>query len=130
MGGTKPKALYVIEGKTVIRRQLEQLRSLYPESEVIVVAGFQATELVEEVRSSSSNAIVLINKEWHSTGTAGSLRKAASISGGTQIVSIDGDVLISDKSLRDICSYDGNSIGVVPATSDSPVYTEISNEML
>jgi hypothetical protein len=129
MGGKLPKSLYEINGKTVIERQIEQIRRMYENPEIIVVAGFHHASMIEHLRPLRENLSIVINEDWETTGTAASVRIAARVSSNTRLVSIDGDTLITDESLHEVVESGRDAIGVTRISSETPVFVEVSPEM-
>jgi len=129
MGGKLPKSLYEIHGKTVIKRQIEQIRRMYENPEIIVVAGFHHAHMIDHLRPLRENLSILINEDWETTGTAASVRMAAHVSSNNRLVSIDGDTLIADESLHEVVNSGRDAIGVTKITSETPVFVEVSPEM-
>ncbi len=129
MGGKTPKSLFEIHGKTVIMRQIEQIQRMYKNPEIIVVAGFHHTRLIDHLRPVGGNLQILVNEHWETTGTAASVRMAARESTSNRLVSVDGDTLISDESLHEVVESGRDTIGVTRISSATPVFVEISPEM-
>lgn len=126
LGLNRPKALVEVRGKPLLQWQLEMLRDV---EDVIVVAGFQAHAVVELVRDLRPDALICLNHEFATTGTAASVAKAASLA-HPWVVSLDGDLLVDEADLRRFLGQEGSCLGLIPATSKAPVYATLGGDVV
>jgi choline kinase len=110
------KSLVKICGRPIIEWQLRQLTDV---NDIIVVVGFQAEEVARTVWKSRPDALIAINHEFENTGTAASLRLGATLA-QTEIVGLDGDLLISRESLKPFMETKHPMIGIVETISQEP----------
>lgn len=123
LGLSRPKALVEIAGKPILQHQLEMLEDV---EHVIIVAGYKAQSIVELVRELRPNALIALNHEFHSTGTAASLKRGAFFARDT-VVSLDGDLLVRRQDFLDVLNHNGPCIGVVDTSSDEPVCVDVDS---
>lgn len=124
LGLNRPKALVEVRGKPLLQWQLEMLHDV---EDVVVVAGFQAQAVVELVRDLRPDALVCLNHEFASTGTAASVAKAAAVA-REWVVSLDGDLLVDEEDLRRFIAQDGFCLGLIPTTSKAPVFATVMGD--
>lgn len=122
LGFNVPKSLVKILDKPFIQWQLEMLQDI---NDLIVVVGFKGREVADLVWSLRPDAVIAINHSYRQTGTAESLRIAASAS-ANEILVLDGDVLISKKTFEEFSKANSPLLGIMPLHSkDShPVYVK------
>lgn len=112
-----PKALLDIDGKPLIIRQLELLEDC---SDVRVVVGYQAREVMDTVSSYRKDVLFAYNPNYQTTGTAGSFLLAAA-SGREYCVALDGDLLVNPADMRRFLQTEGECVGACAPTTEEPV---------
>ena len=70
LGLATTKALINLGGKSIIARQLESLKAV---EDIRIVIGYQAQDVIDEVRKYRSDAIFVYNHEYFDTKTGASL---------------------------------------------------------
>jgi choline kinase len=123
LGLNRPKALVEIGGSSILE---QQLKALPPDIEVVVVAGFQATAVLELVKKTRPTTIVALNHEFSTTGTGASLAKGAAL-GNDWIVSLDGDLLVSDVDLQRFIQAPGPLLGLTERRTTAPVCAQLDD---
>lgn len=110
ISGNKPKCLLEFDGISLLRRQLNQLQQ-YEISDVIVVTGYLANEVIQEIASSGAENIT---KTIHNPD----FRKGSAISLllGLEYAKIDEDLILMDADVL----YD---LGII----ERLINTDISN---
>ncbi|MCW2667004.1 MAG: hypothetical protein JWN57_1966 [Frankiales bacterium] len=124
LGLNRPKALVEVHGRPVLEWQLRMLRDV---EDIIIVAGFQAQAVVELVRDLRPDALICLNHDFASTGTAASVAKAAAAA-RDWVVSLDGDLLVDEQDLHAVIGADGYCLGIIEATSKAPVYATLGED--
>ena len=90
LGLATTKALVEIDGMTVIARQLQALRGV---KDIRVVVGYQAGDVIAEVRRYRPDAVFCYNHDYFSTKTGASFYLGAR-HGRDYAIELDGDLLI------------------------------------
>lgn len=116
LGLGSTKALVEVDGKPLIARHLEMLED---ETDIRVVVGYQAENVIEVVRKYRDDVLFVFNHNYRTTGTGASVALAARYA-NQYILSLDGDLLIHPEDMRKIldCDYEFVSGGV--PDSDDP----------
>ena len=122
LGLATTKALIDIGGKSIIRRQLEMLDSV---DDIRVVIGYQASEVIAEVRRYREDAIFCYNHEYFDTKTGASLFLGAR-HGNPYTIAIDGDLLVHPDDMRFLLSQEGEWIGYADVSSEDAVYLNLN----
>ncbi len=117
MGGIRPKCLTPMLGRPLVEWQLQALAAF---SEVLVVVGFQAREVIEAVGELRPDAVFVTNPAFESTGTAASLSVALKRA-RFPVVSVDGDLLVHPDDLLALVGETVPAIGVSDIQSLAPV---------
>lgn len=117
-----PKCLVPVLGRPLIDWQLDLLKDV----EVVVVAGFQAHAVANHLRDVRPDVPVVMNHDFHATGTAASLRRGAQLA-QDWVLSLDGDLLVAPSYLQRWLDGDGACIGVSPRTTREAVGLEIDS---
>lgn len=125
LGLNVPKCLLPLLGKPVLQWQLEAVEKL--DAEVVVVAGYQARDVIDLVRDLRPNTPVVINHNYRTTGTAASLALGLQICGQT-VVSLDGDLLVDPSDLRVFIDDDDDLLGIIADRTKDGVGVEIHGE--
>jgi CTP:molybdopterin cytidylyltransferase MocA len=121
LGLNRPKALLEVEGRPLIAWQLEMLRDV---EDVRVVLGYRAAEVAEVVFSVRPDAMVVLNHDFASTGTAASFLRGAARA-DNHVVSLDCDLLVHPDDLRAFIDAGGPALGVIRQQSVDPVLVEV-----
>jgi choline kinase len=117
-----PKCLVPVLGRPLIDWQLDLLE----DAEVVVVAGFRAHDISTHLRSVRPDVPIVLNHDFHNTGTAASLRRGARLA-GEHVLSLDGDLLVEPTYLDAWLTGSATSIGVSPRTTREAVGLEIDD---
>lgn len=120
LGATK--ALIDIGGKTLIRRQLELFDVI---DDIRIVVGFQASEVVEEVRKYRPDAIFVFNHDYFNTKTGTSYYLGAR-DGNDYALEMDGDLLVHPEDMKKLLLLEGEWIAYADKTSEDAVYVKLN----
>lgn len=110
------KALLEIEGRSLIARCLEMLPQ---ENDVRIVVGYQAQEIIRQVRQIRRDVLFVFNHEYETTGTGASVALASRYA-NEYILSLDGDLLIHPDDMKKILSCTHEFVGGGIPESDDP----------
>ena len=111
-----PKSLVKLQGRTIIEWQLRQLTEV---QDIVVVVGFQGRELANEVWKFRPDVTIAINHDFSTTRTAASLRIGARVA-KERVIGLDGDVLVSQESLRFFLESNEDLLGIMKVGSTDP----------
>lgn len=117
LGLATTKALIKINGKSLIRYQLEQLKNV---SDIRIVVGFQAKEVIEEVMKYRQDVIFIYNHNYFETKTGTSFYLGAK-DGNEYAIEMDGDLLIHPDDMQKLLKTNGEWIAYADKTSDDAV---------
>ncbi|MGN1416110.1 MAG: NTP transferase domain-containing protein [Oscillospiraceae bacterium] len=123
LGQDKPKALLDILGKPLIIRQLEELE-LY--SDIRVVVGYHAEDVIRTVNSFRTDVKFYYNNDYLTTGTAASF-SAALPDAKEYAAALDGDLLVAPDDMKRFLQYDGECVGGCTPTTDEPVLMTLNS---
>lgn len=117
------KALIEVCDESLIIRTLKLLNDV---SDVRVVVGFQADDVIKKVRSFRKDVIFVMNNNYMNTGTAGSVSLALD---GTKdyVLTIDGDLIIHPDDMKKILEYNGEFICGCDISSEDPVKMSLND---
>ena len=118
LGQALNKSLLVLEGSTILERQL---RSIPLEARIIIGIGYQAERVAEEAIRVRSDITFAYNPDFERTGTARTLALSAGAASG-RIVSIDGDLLVDSTDMNFFLQAQENLLGITTPTGREPVY--------
>ena len=124
LGLAKTKALININGKSLIGYQLEQLQNV---EDIRIVVGFQAKEVIEEVRKYRNDAVFVYNHNYFETKTGASFYLGAK-DGNEYSIEIDGDLLVHPEDMKMLLEQDGEWIAYADKLSDDAVYVKINQK--
>lgn len=115
LGLGSTKALVEIDGKPLIIRHLEMLDG---ETDIRVVVGYQAAQVIEVVRRYRQDVTFVFNHNYRETGTGASVALASKYA-NEYILSLDGDLLIHPQDMKEILSCEDEFVsGGIPGTDD------------
>ena len=117
LGLATTKALIKINGKSLIQYQLEQLKDV---SDIRIVVGFQAKEVIEEVMKYRQDVIFVYNHNYFETKTGTSFYLGAK-DGNEYAFEIDGDLLVHPDDMQELLKTDGEWIAYADITSDDAI---------
>lgn len=118
------KALVMIEGKPLIIRLLEMLKSC---DDVRIVVGYQAQKVVDIVKAYRKDVIFVMNHNYQNNGTAASVSLALENSRDF-VLTIDGDTIVHPDDMKKILELDTEFIGVTDISSNEPVLVEVKDD--
>ena len=124
LGLAKTKALIEINGKTLIRWQLELFNDV---EDVRVVVGFQANDVIEEVRKYRDDVVFVYNHRYFETKTGASYYLGAK-DGNEFAIEYDGDLLVHPDDIKSLLDCDGEWIAYADKMSDNAVYVKTNNQ--
>lgn len=125
MGLDKPKLLLDVAGMSLLERHIRIASEI---GRVAVVAGFKAQAVVEKVRSINPDALVVINRNYARSGTAGSVKLACKYLPPGDVMVLDGDVLFERRSIDEALSVGSSCLGIGPVQSAEPVFAHLSQD--
>lgn len=124
LGFELPKCLVKIEGKTIIERQLEQLKEV---DDIIIVIGYKAELVKKFILSINKNVKFVYNNNYEHTSTGASFSMGAKEAKNDFIIALDGDLLVHPSDIKNILeNIDEEFIGGVIPNTDDPVYMTVS----
>ena len=121
LGYNIPKSLVSINGKTIIERQLEILKNY---KDIRIVVGFKANEVITHVKKIRKDILFVMNHNYGTTTPLNSLFLASRFT-KKNILYIDGDLLISKNSIKNIVKTRSTTLGIIKTYSSEPVCTDI-----
>lgn len=124
LGIGKTKALLELEGKTLIRWQLELLTEI---EDIRIVIGYQANEVVKEVLKIRNDIIFVYNHNYFNTKTGTSFY-LGSKDANENVIEWDGDLLIHPDDVKKIINIDSEFIGYSDIVSDEAVFVKVDTE--
>lgn len=116
------KALIKIDGKSIIQWQLELFQEV---KDIRVVVGFQAAEVIAEVKKYRPDAVFVYNHNYFDTKTGTSYYLGAR-HGAEYAVEIDGDLLIHPEDAKMLLELDGEWIAYADKSSEDGVYVKVN----
>lgn len=120
LGLATTKALININGKSLIRWQLELFKDI---DDVRIVVGFQANEVVEEVRKYRDDVIFVYNHRYFETKTGASFYLGAR-DGNEYALEYDGDLLVHPNDVKMLLEQEGEWVAYADKMSDDAVYVK------
>ena len=124
LGLATTKALVEIDGLTVIARQLQALQNV---EDIRIVIGYQAGDVINEVRRYRPDAIFCYNHDYFSTKTGASFYLGAR-HGYDYSVELDGDLLVHPDDMRMLMEQGGEWIAYADISSDDAVFVRVDGE--
>jgi choline kinase len=92
-----PKCLIEINGKSIIHRQIEIIKDIYPEAQIIVITGFEADKVRKELPTS---VITIENREFEQTNVAHSINLGLQATDSNNILIVYGDLIFNKNTLE------------------------------
>lgn len=117
LGLGKTKALMNICGRSLISWQLENFKDI---EDIRVVVGYQASEVIAEVRKYRNDAVFVYNRDYFHTKTGYSYYLGAR-DANQLCIEWDGDLLIHPDDVRRILAESGEFIAYSDKTSEDSV---------
>ncbi len=127
LGLNIPKCLVKINGRSILRRQLELLNSF---ERVYVVVGFKEEEVMAEGLRYRQDLIFIRNPDFATTTNTFSLALAAKFISGT-FLALDGDVILDPHNFDSFRLTDFGTQSVVcvkPVESQDCIYVQLSDD--
>lgn len=118
LGLAKTKALIDIGNKSLIRWQLELLKDV---EDIRVVVGFQANDVIKEVKKYRNDVIFVYNHNYFDTKTGASYYLGAK-DGNELAIGIDGDLLVHPDDMQMLLQTNEEWIAYTDRMSDDPVF--------
>ncbi len=122
LGLATTKALININGKSLIRWQLELLKDV---EDVRIVVGFQAHDVIEEVRKYRDDVIFVYNHNYFDTKTGASYYLGAK-DGNDYAIEYDGDLLVHPDDMKMLLETEGEWIAYADKMSDDAVMVRVN----
>ena len=123
LGLATTKALVNINGRSLISWQLELLKDV---EDVRIVVGFQANDVMEEVKKYRENVIFVFNHNYFETKTGASYYLGAK-DGNEYAINLDGDLLVHPEDMRLLLETDGEWIAYADKMSDDSVMVKTND---
>lgn len=122
LGLATTKALININGKSLIGWQLDLLKDV---EDVRIVVGFQAHDVIEEVKNYRKDVIFVYNHNYFETKTGASYYLGAK-DGNEYAIEMDGDLLVHPDDMKALLETDGEWIAYADKMSDDAVMTRVN----
>lgn len=122
LGLSTTKALINIHGSSLIQWQLELFEKV---EDLRIVIGFQANDVVQEVRKYRSNVTFVYNHNYFDTKTGASYYLGAR-DGNEYAIEYDGDLLVHPDDMKMLLETDGEWIAYAEKKSNNAVYVKIN----
>lgn len=120
LGLATTKALININGKSLIRWQLELFKDV---EDIRIVVGFQANDVIEEVKKYRKDIIFVYNHNYFDTKTGASYYLGAKY-GNDYAIEYDGDLLVHPDDIKMLLETEGEWIAYADKMSDGAVYVK------
>lgn len=115
------KALVQINGRSLISWQLELFRDV---EDLRIVVGFQANDIIEEVRKYRDDVTFVFNHRYFETKTGASFFLGARHA-NEYILEWDGDLLVHPDDVKSILETEGEFLCYSDKTSDDAVFVKV-----
>ena len=116
------KALIKLGGKSIIQWQLELFKDV---EDIRVVVGFQAAEVIAEVKKYRPDAVFVYNHNYFETKTGTSYYLGAR-HGADYAIEIDGDLLLHPDDAKMLLELDGEWIAYADKSSEDAVFVRVN----
>lgn len=124
LGLATTKALINIDGRSLIHWQLDLLKDV---EDVRIVVGFQANDVIEEVKKYRQDVVFVYNHNYFETKTGASFYLGAK-DGNEYAMNIDGDLLVHPDDMKMLLQTDGEWIAYADKMSDDAVMTKTNQK--
>lgn len=124
LGLATTKSLVEINGLTVIARLLKSLQDV---QDIRIVIGYQAGDVINEVKRYRPDAIFCYNHEYFTTKTGASFYLGAR-HGNNYSIEIDGDLLIHPDDMKMLLEQSGEWIAYSEISSDDAMFVRVDSE--
>ena len=118
------KALVQINGRSLISWQLELFKDV---EDIRIVIGFQANDIIEEVRKHRQDVIFIFNHRYFETKTGASFYLGARHA-NSEILEWDGDLLVHPDDVKMLLDTEGEFICYSDKTSDDAVFVRTDEQ--
>lgn len=118
------KALIKIEGKTIIQWQLELFKDI---EDIRIVVGFQAAEVIAEVKKYRPDAVFVYNHNYFDTKTGASYYLGAR-HGNEYAIEVDGDLLVHPDDVQRMLSMDGEWAAYADKCSEDAILAKVDED--
>lgn len=118
------KALVQINGRSLISWQLELFKNV---EDLRIVVGFQANDIIDEVRKYRDDVTFVFNHRYFETKTGASFFLGARHA-NENILEWDGDLLVHPDDVRMILETEGEFICYSDKTSDDAVFVKVDEQ--
>lgn len=123
LGLGQTKALIKVNGKSLIRWQLELLNEV---KDIRVVVGYQANDVIEEVLKTRKDIVFVYNHNYFTTKTGASFYLGAKHA-HDYVIEWDGDLLVHPDDVQKIITTEEEFVGYSDITSDEAVFVQTNN---
>lgn len=96
------KSLFEIRGQTLIQRQLDTIYSVYPNIEIILVAGFEAYKVYKRLANIYTKLKYVFIDDYENTNQVYSILNGVLATNSTNILLIYGDILFNKFTINDL----------------------------
>ena len=120
LGLSTTKALISIHGRSLIQWQLELFEKV---EDLRIVIGFQANDVVQEVRKYRNDVTFVYNHNYFDTRTGASYYLGAR-DGNEYAIEYDGDLLVHPDDMKMLLETDGEWIAYAEKKSNNAVYVK------
>lgn len=118
------KALVKINGRPLISWQLELLKDI---EDIRIVIGFQAMEIIEEVRKHRDDVIFCYNHRYFETKTGASYYLGARHA-NEYTIEWDGDLLVHPDDVHKILTEEGEFLGYADISSEETIWVQTDED--
>lgn len=118
------KALVQINGRSLISWQLELFKDV---EDLRIVIGFQANDIIEEVRKYRDDVTFVFNHRYFETKTGASFFLGARHA-NEYILEWDGDLLVHPEDVKMIMETEGEFLCYSDKTSDDAVFVKVDEQ--
>ena len=122
LGLATTKALININGKSLIHWQLDILKNV---EDIRIVVGFQAHDVIEEVKKYRDDVVFVYNHNYFDTKTGASYYLGAR-DGNEYAIEMDGDLLVHPDDMKMLLETDGEWIAYADKMSDDAVMVKVN----
>lgn len=122
LGLATTKALVDVGGMSLIARQLEMLRDV---EDIRIVIGYQASDVIDEVKKYRKDVIFCYNHDYFDTKTGASFFLGAR-HGYEFVMELDGDLLVHPEDMRMLLNQEGEWIGYSDISSEDAVLLTVN----